>query len=327
MFRQLSFVLVLFVLVESRKLSASFSYDQYNYVAGAVSNDGKTIYLAGLQSYNGDPILLQSKNGGKPYSPLSSGGTKFGSLGTSGDGKSLVAGADDGVYLGVSLKKADLPKCATQFSGFVFYKVSMSANGNVIAAGCRRGGNVFVSTNSGKSWNKGPSGSWASVQVSNSGNSIIAASDNSVYISDDSGRSWDKTTFTEGFSTTASVSGDGTVFYVNQYAYRYGKDVGSIVKSTDYGGTWQSLAPCIGLYPISSFRGTTVLVDSADPSKKPLLLSTDGGESFYQSGPADCTPWYTIGFSNQGNTVYASCGSSLYKSTNNGRSWGSIGPA
>lgn len=327
MLRYLSFILVLLVLAESRTLSASFSYDQYNYIAGAVSNDGRTIYLAGLQNYNGDPVLLESTDGGKSYSTLSDGGSKFGSIATSGDGKNLVIGADDGVYLGLSLKRADMPQCATKFSGFVFYKVSMSSNGNVIAAGCRRGGDLMVSTNSGKTWNRGPNGNWATVQVSNNGNSIIAAFDNSVYISDDSGRSWAKTSFTEGFSTTASVSGDGSVFYVNQYAYRYGKNVGSIMKSTDYGATWQSQGPCIGLYPISSFRGTTVLVDSADPNKKPMLLSTDGGDSFYQSGPAGCAPWYTVGFSNQGNTIYASCGSSLYKSTNNGRSWASIGPA
>ncbi|WPT15221.1 hypothetical protein PSENEW3_00003162 [Picochlorum sp. SENEW3] len=330
--RSLSLIFIL-IHVESRTLSASYPLSQYNYIAGSASNDGKTIYLSGLQENNADPILLQTKNGGASYSTLTAGDMKIGSVATTGDGKTMVAGADDGVYLGVSLDKVSskyLPKCAIQATGFSSYQVSMSANGKVMAAGCARAGNLMVSTDSGKSWDKGPSGKWASVQVSNSGDSIIAASSDSVYISKNSGKTWNKSPFTGAYNS-ATVSGDGTVFYVNQYASRFGKDTGSMVKSTDYGQTWEPVAPCIGLEPISSFSGKNVLVKATNPSKGPWLMSTNAGQSFFQTGPkpdnGGCRSWHTIGFSNQGNSIYGTCDNSLYRSTNDGKSWQSIGPA
>jgi photosystem II stability/assembly factor-like uncharacterized protein len=318
---------------ESRHLSASRSGQDYSYYSGAVSNDGRTIYLVGTSQMNGETNLLQTKTGGSTYSDISTGiGARFGSVATNDNGQKVVAGADNGVYLGTPLKKvAALPPCPNK-DGFAYYKVGMSSSGNVIAAGCLLYASqalLFVSTDSGKTWNSRstPQGQWQTVSVSNNGKSIIASSrKGQVFISTDSGKSFSSYPFTDGTST-ATVSGDGRTWYVSEMLSRGGSLVGNTYKSTDNGKSWDQI-DCTGcLLPLSSFSGSNlILVPASQYATGAIAVSTDGGQTIRQSGAKCSERATTIGFSNQGNTMYYTCGSTLFKSTNDGSSWQPLGP-
>jgi hypothetical protein len=196
-----------------------------------------------------------------------------------------------------------------------FYSIASSSNGNVLIVGTVFGGPVYVSTNSGITWNTTslPNGDWYGLASSSDGTKLVATSfGGRIYTSTDSGTTWTARESNRNWVSVAS-SADGIKLVA---AVRNG----NMYTSTDSGVTWTPRGNNINWVSVASSADGTKLFAS---SVGPLYTSTDSGVT------------WTSRFSSQNYGAVASSadgtklvvvvkGWSIYRSTNSGVNWTEI---
>ena len=149
-----------------------------------------------------------------------------------------------------------------------FFVVS-SAAGARLAAGAQgyltNKGAIYVSTNSGASWQFSSSNDWYSAAASASGDLLVGISGNQILTSTNWGSTWMVTTAprTNWFKIACSADGRTIVAAVFSVAQN------PVYVSTDFGITWTST--------LDSFDSWSSVASSADGSR---LLATDENEIF-----------------------------------------------
>ncbi|MGE5351983.1 MAG: VPS10 domain-containing protein [Acidobacteriota bacterium] len=235
-----------------------------------------SIIFAGSE---GSGILISTDNG-ESWSQSNNG---F-SLGTdsvisvttfASSGNNIFAGTyDKGVYMstdnGKNWKEVSngLPKPTDSNKGGYSYIFSLYAAGNNLLAGInfQKTNTVFISTDNGSSWKETTSllkDKYISDFVS-TGNYIFAGGEGGVYSSSDAGLSWKKTggflQDSMGLVSDVKVLGikDSILFAsVDIIQISDFKQMGSIFRSTDFGGSWKDIrAGMPANIPITSFTST-----------------------------------------------------------------------
>ncbi len=188
--------------------------------------------------------------------------------------------------------------------------------------------------------------------LSNNGQSIVAESGNGTLLVVGGTGTAISTSSNQGTSWTATASGvknwkgiavddDGNVVVASWIGASVG--LTGVARSVDRGVTWNliAIAGAQALGPIAvSGDGQYVLVadaydNGATPVINKLYLSSDGGLTFAQTGPA--TPsaahslWQIAAMARDGSAFVAgyntgAAGHNLVKSTDHGATWGSIDP-
>jgi len=166
-----------------------------------------------------------------------------------GDGKAMLAdntSTDDGglwrsTNSGATWKKLSALK-------IIPYATSASDDGKLIFTTDYATGEMWFSTNSGAKWKKSKlttakPGEWVSAIVSRDGSTIVAANYSDIYVSKDKGRNWTKKRSGSQVGNAVlamALSSDGSTIAVTQGGIGASDDHGSVVFSSDFGGTWSS---------------------------------------------------------------------------------------
>lgn len=236
-----------------------------------------------------------------------------------------------------------------------FSTSAISADGNHIILGVMHGGEgdlhdtspLIISNNYGTSWENVASvidpdirNHWASVDVSNDGEVMVAASeyradvaddsvsDGGIYVSEDSGDTWqDKTPADIDAGATNEweevvVSGDGSKIAAIREGDVFSGEEQYLVVSEDGGDTWQdvSVALDVDTYGLNlkslsiSDNGDTILVggENTNGPDTSLFLTEDNGDTW-----ADITPNTEEGAWDNNHDISAD-GSKMVVATNDG---------
>jgi len=197
------------------------------------------------------------------------------------------------------------------------------------------GGGIYLSTNSGATWNpsSAPLTNWVSIASSWDGTKLLAAAGGdmlpgAVYVSTDSGETWAPSavpTGVYGFFQSVACSADGVVLAAGSaFLASHGFQGTDIYVSANSGATWLST----NLWP-----ALTGLACSADGTRLMaatmvletgccgyLFASTNQGVSWEpSSAPAD--QWRCIACSADGTTLFALTTTTAYRSMDSGNTW------
>jgi len=183
--------------------------------------------------------------------------------------------------------------------------VCSSALGNVLAAGRINSGTsgfIYVSTNSGLTWNTNSllNKQWTSVASSTDGTKLVAAaSGDKIYVSTNFGTTWTATTSTNDYWFSIACSADGTKLIASGSATYI---------STNFGGQWTLTSTNAG-HVASSADGTKLIIAGAyyywtqNPNRS-IYTSSDSGVTWV-SNNAPALGWYAVASSADGSELVA----------------------
>jgi hypothetical protein len=212
--------------------------------------------------------------------------------------------------------------------------VASSADGSkiVAASNARLGasGAVYISTNSGATWNSSITANydWEAVASSADGSKLIAAFglpsiSGLVYISSNSGVTWAPANISppEAKWNTVTSSADGTKLTAGAV------NVLAVYTSTNSGTDWarqtNGLAG-VGIdYIACSADGNKLIAATGGTGGGHLYTSTNSGVDWRQATNAPVATWYSVASSADGNQLLACSyfGGNVYISTNSGVNW------
>jgi len=176
--------------------------------------------------------------------------------------------------------------------------VSMSSNGNIIAAADETVYDIWRSTDAGVTWQNVTQGTaaealyWYTVRMTPDGATFVAGGDDyNIWVSEDSGITWaNKTagTAAEGLDwTDIGVSSDGSV--IVGAGFTFGVTDGNIWISTDGGDTWGEVTSgtagagfFTGGVSVSSDGTVIIAANSGDGN---IWISTDSGSTWITEDP------------------------------------------
>jgi len=95
-----------------------------------------------------------------------------------------------------------------------------------------------------------------------------------------------------------------------------------VFRSTDGGLTWTTLLSGPNSYPVVSMSGNGQKILVTDPDNSRMKVSTNEGTSWSNVAPGEV--WTSVVVSGDGNTMYASNGSALWKSIDDGATWSEL---
>ena len=215
-----------------------------------------------------------------------------------------------------------------------FWNGPSSVGGTVISVAVDTTGTLFASTDIGMSMSIDNGATWNSIPYFSNRfvSQIEVLSNNNIfadqyYKSTDNGANWDS------ISTYPSIAGFSNVYggiesvtRYNEYNNLFGYDISGLVKSTDFGATWQNIT-----YG-SLGKGIYSLGENQDGS---VLVGSDSGYVYYLA--ANSTSWktipisatkkiiHTVSFLSNGwfiaGTVDQTAGDGLFISTDQGATW------
>ncbi len=195
----------------------------------AVSSDGH--YAVAITAGSS---IQQSTDYGQTWSVATSTGGSNASFAMSSNGAIRYAGPNGGI-LRYSTNYGSSWGTLTNSPSVYWYDVATSDDGAVIAGAS---GGVYVSTDSGTSWNSPSSIGASAVAMSSDGSRMVAIGGTSdkIYTSSDTGSSWTEQTNAPSVTyNEIAMSGDGSTVYATVNS-------GNMYKSTDYGVTWNAVS-------------------------------------------------------------------------------------
>jgi hypothetical protein len=202
--------------------------------------------------------------------------------------------------------------------------IASSSDGSKLAA-TANGGNIYVSADSGKTWNGTTPGGisnpkWIAIASSADGSRLVALNyGGSLYTSTNSGSTWTANTVTGVTSTNwycAASSADGNTLVAAVYG-------GNIY--TNSGTTWNAVGGTSGLNWIS-------IASSADGSKLvaavnsgSIYISSNSGKTWTPVNGTSGKDWESVASSSDGSKLAAAINNAssggIYTSTNSGANW------
>jgi photosystem II stability/assembly factor-like uncharacterized protein len=176
----------------------------------------------------------------------------------------------------------------TTASNLDWYCVASSVDGSELVVASQNSltpGEIYLSTNSGSSWNQATNGlpvsaNWSSVASSADGTKVVVASANgSIFTSADSGNTWTNVNApSESSWASIASSADGSTLVAIGYL------TGRTYVSTNSGASWKlgTNAQAYGMYATCSADGTKMaVVGSYTPTR--LFTSTNSGRTWQLS--------------------------------------------
>jgi hypothetical protein len=205
--------------------------------------------------------------------------------------------------------------------------VACSANGSRVVAAA--GASIYASSDSGQTWSVtstlGTDWKWTSFAASADGATWMASSQDSwdsgaVYVSTNAGFTW-VLTYTDSCCTSVACSGDARSVAVGVRPPIHG--FGGVEISHDSGASWSysmgSPHMCVAVAGSADGR-TLAAVGNDFVYAIPPGVSIDAGVSWVP-GPASL--WSGLACAGDGRTIFATTGTSIYRSTNWGAAWDS----
>jgi photosystem II stability/assembly factor-like uncharacterized protein len=209
--------------------------------------------------------------------------------------------------------------------------VTCSADGGKLAAcmtvsGFTNGGAIYLSTNSGNTWNKSSAPTnypWFCIASSADGTKLLAAGLNGpMFTSADSGLTWISNKVTTTWWESVSSSSDGTKLAA-------AVNGGGIFISTNSGNVWTQTTAPIRFWEsiVSSASGDKLFAAAIDVGASPLIcLSTNFGTTWVTNNPpagVSLSSTACTGCSADGSFLVIAGGTSSYidTSTNFGTTW------
>jgi photosystem II stability/assembly factor-like uncharacterized protein len=206
--------------------------------------------------------------------------------------------------------------------------IASSADGAQLVA-VTQNGPVYISTNSGATWNPAGSGLpgfavWVSVASSADGTKLAVASfnPNQIYVSRNSGATWSLANVPAEFWADLAISANGSnITAVASYGSSP-SNPGPVYSSADSGVTWKlDRAPSTSWRAVaSSADGTKLIAMGANNYAGPIYTSSDAGNTWALSLPEPNVDWAEVSSSANGTKLIASAyGAGLF--TNSGTAW------
>lgn len=214
----------------------------------------------------------------------------------SADGSKLIACANTGIYLssntGATWKNANVPNNS-------WFSIASSSDGQILAAVANHGG-IYVSTDSGSSWNQSDAPvepAWSAVAATADGSIMIAAADpGPIYTSTNSGLNWNSNSAPIRSWSAVAASADGSKLFA-------AATLGGIFVSTNFGLAWTKTSAtndawtCIAC----SADGTNLLAGVVDSG---LYVSSDAGVTWTKT-QALGIGWLSVAMSADATSLYA----------------------
>lgn len=177
----------------------------------------------------------------------------------------------------------------------VWDSVAMSSTGQIIIVGGRHG-LIYISTDTGASWNQSTVGvnyGYMSVAISNDGQVMLAGDSESgegkLYLSTNAGASWSVANPTgnpeDAQYHAVSVSGDGQTMLAHQGDQNGGNS--AVYRSQDGGETWETVGfggTGVGSTAISQDGQIMLVGQVTGDSFNRAYISQDGGENWTDIG-------------------------------------------
>ena len=315
---------------QSWKASAS----ALNWSAIASSADGTKLVATVNNGY-----IWTSANSGTTWtlhnsSPISS-PLYWSSVASSSDGTKLVATVGYTIYTasqpGAIYTSTDsgvtwAPHTSTPLSSTLNWSsVASSADGTKLVAAVR-GGQIYISSNSGANWTaQGPNGLlWTSVASSSDGTKLVAVENNGqIYTSTNSGTSWTQRVSGTIYWTAVASSADGSRLVATASG-------GQICISMDAGVTWVAQnTPVTGQLTsvASSSDGSRLAVTTGGSGTSGYIFtSSDSGATWTQLAGAPHVSWAAIAASADGSQLAAAVyGGNIYISSQSSTTTGTAG--
>jgi len=240
--------------------------------------------------------VLMSKNSGKDWYAMNSGLTESNVLALAVTSCGLFAGTGSGVFLstndGANWKPVNNGLSNTSVR-------SLAVKDSKLFAGTTYG--IFVTTDSGATWNHADSG-----LTDKGGYGLIAAgkylfkesrdSIGMIAFSTDDGLSWISISVVPANSWVNSLAYDGTQLLA-------GFQLGTVMRSTNLGLSWQYASNGLPLYQINSFliagkniltAMSTSIIAGVDYSGGFVYLSTDSGKNWESIGGGSTGPVFSL---------------------------------
>ena len=181
----------------------------------------------------------------------------------------------------------------------------ISSDGSIIAAVNASGEYIFISRNSGSTWNSvGPQKAWNTIAGNRDGTYLIASDGNNLYHSSDLGTTWSEIVG-EGFSKLVVSDGGNSIIGIRGDRLFYSPNSGMTWNRFETSKTWTDIA--------LSGDGATVFA-SASPGY--LYKGVTGNDSLNQIGTNAF--WQSIDVSRDGSKIVAVTDSLIYTSTDSG---------
>lgn len=195
--------------------------------------------------------------------------------------------------------------------GAAVQSVAVSPSGIVFAiAGLR----VYISSDKGISWTKSNlrlDNPVAGIAISNSGK-IFVCDDQYIRTSTDNGNTWSSNRLV----TTGSLRG----IYLNSEQHLFTAYGNNIMYSTDNGSTWGCYASAVPAYGITGFS-VSLKSNYFLTTESGVFFSTDNGASWInRSGNLPQTAYYNVVTAKSGNIITGAAGK-IFTSTDKGISW------
>ncbi len=297
-----------------------------------MSADGSKI--VGLVAESGDCMVVISDDLGLTWNPVADIGTNsWADVAISADGNKIIL-ADNGEDITISTNGGQT--WSSKYTGVASVNtVSLSANASLLAIG-ESYGHILTSTNDGQSWTEFTGTGeqyWRGITSSNDGTYLIAyigrGQIGSLYRSVNAGVSWaELTDVTQDNWYSVASSLDGSIFYAlgsNTHDNR-------VLKSADFGGTWNLLSGGSGVGRVN----TISVASSATGEKLAIITRTAGDTSLrvrvssnsgvtWQNTTLPDSDWWDVKMSADGGYLYVTNLNGIMKvSTDFGSSWTSL---
>ncbi len=189
--------------------------------------------------------------------------------------------------------------------------------GTSIFAGSKGTDGIYVSTDSGITWNKKNSG-LTNLSVSSLitiGSNLYAGTVGGVFYSSDNGSSW--TPLNKGLTTleVGSMTAVGTKLFAGTIG-------GGVFISTDYGSNWAPSNTGLTNTTIRAFAtiGSNIFAGTYNG----VFLSADNGATWAPVNTGIPASTYVGSLAVLGTSIYAGTDDGAYLSTNNGSSWNTV---
>src|ERR1035437_5991096 len=203
--------------------------------------------------------------------------------------------------------------------------VASSADGTKLVAAVR-GGQIYISSNSGNGWTaQGPNGLlWTSVASSSDGTKLVAVENNGqIYTSTNSGTSWTQRVSGTIYWTAVASSADGSRLVATASG-------GQVCISTDSGATWVAQnTPVTGQLTsvASSSDGSRLAVTTGGSGTSGYIFtSSDSGATWTQLAGAPHVSWAAIAASADCSQLAAAVyGGNIYISSQSSTTTGTAG--
>ena len=190
--------------------------------------------------------------------------------------------------------------------------------------------NVYVSDNSGDTWQSSPINEdlwhWESISISDDGDKVLIGGENNsnagalVEISADGGDTWSNispnpTDYSFILRTAMSASGDKIVIANQGYNTDY---YDAIHESNDDGANWNDITPVdaeINAWSAIALSGDSSKLVVSDESNK-MYISSDAGANWTEEAPGqayeDSNSWLSVDLSDDGSFAIAASSSNAY---------------